>query len=211
MEQLSKKQQDTVRKAETYLQKQAEALSDALLWSSNIRRRTLDAALKGMGKQTGELLAMGKPEASALVEKINLWCNAVEPRFELFQKLRAEPLSFVTPPVADEYMLRLKGMPTKLLSQVLIHIAGECLKGIDGEYADEAAARFFQASSCKPSQSVNAALLMAAAVEADKVDEVLALKTTALFQQQLVGMWYDRVFRQKQVDKFRAMVSQLHG
>ena len=52
---------------------------------------------------------------------------------------------------------------------------------------------------------------MAAAVEADKVDEVLALKTTALFEQQLVGMWYDRVFRQKQVDKFRAMVSQLHG
>ena len=202
-EELSKKQKDIISKATTAFKKYADTFSNTSLFQSKQRRRSCESATKSLGNHSTQLCNIFHPSASALAVEINCWCDNVMERFDFIAELKSNPMNFIS--VTEDQMEILKGMNVSLLNNIILSIATECLKCLDVETtAEEGCVKFFRICACKKDVlDVNVALVLDAAA---KVDPVLAGQSCSNFQQQLLSLWYDRLFRQKQADRFRALV-----
>ena len=129
----TKKTLEIMRKARETLQKQDAALSDNAMWGSKIRKRVVDAAVKALSNHAATLLATNDHEAAMLSSQINEWCDKAEIRFQALQAVRSRPLEFAGT-AADEmvvHMETLKTMQVPMLSNIILYVAGECLKLLD--------------------------------------------------------------------------------
>lgn len=208
----AKKYDELILKADTALKKNRETFSDAALWNSKMRPRVKEAAVKTLTALSTQLLTVsGDPEADNLCEAINAWCNGIEARFETITSIRKDAVAMAAHP-SPEAIEVLKSMNVTNLSALLLHTGAECLKlGIEGDDAgSDAANSFFRLCSCLEDASrVNVFLVLVSARRASA--EEMARTVCSNFQQQLLSMWMDRLFKQKQPPRFRRMVDECHG
>jgi hypothetical protein len=212
---MSKRQSALYDKASTALTKYQDTFSNKSIWETKPRKRSAETAVKSMESHSAKIVTIGTADSDKLVLDINQWIDDVMPRFDIITEVRTNPRDFVDP-ISDEKMKLLKGVGINLLSQMIIAIAADCLKNLDSDdaTAQDCARKFFKVCSCsRPSKdsSVNmlgtALLLEMTALR----NEHLAIQTASNFQQQLMAMFYDRIFRFKTAEKFRAAVDKKLG
>ena len=208
---MSKKNATLLAKAHATFEKTRENHTDANLWNNKVRERAVNAAIKTLNGLSTQLLTIqGNAEASALCEKINAWCDDIEPRFKVISSIRKDAVQFAKS-VDDTNEKVLKSMTVTTLSTLLLHTAAECLKiGIDNDdgSGEESSSAFFDVCECRTNGRFNTSFILAAA---KKADETMATSVCSNFQQQLVSLWYDRLFKVKQTDKFGVMATRQFG
>ena len=212
---MSKKQATAYDKALTAVTKYEEAFSNKNIWENKPRKRSVETAVKSMESHAAKLVTIGNADSDRLVLRINAWIDEVMPRFDIITEVKANPRDFVES-ISDDRVKLLKGMSVNLVSQMIIAIAADCLKSLDSDDATarDCASKFFQVCSCrKPSKDSSVTMLgTALLLEMTSLrNEHLAIQTASNFQQQLMAMFYDRIFRLKTAEKFRAAVDKKLG
>eukprot|EP00435_Cladocopium_sp_Y103_P051688 s714_g16.t1 len=203
---LSKKHSDLLSKGHTLLEKNMETFSVSNMWAGGMRKRSLESAQKALASISTSLLTMPHTEEGEnLCTKINSWCDSVEEEFDFLQAIKKDPASFVSPSkinnVGMEILLR---MSVQNLSTILLWVANEFLKGLDFDArAESSSEKFFAVCACHHDQSLTVGLVFRAA---SRGAPSFAPQVASNFQQQILSVWYDRVFRTKSVDKFRSLV-----
>ena len=171
--------------------------------------RSLEGAIKTMTSFSTQLMSAGTHKTvTDLRDSIDAWCVQVEPRFDLIAKFRANPLCHLKDDSELEDLDRniLLGLGVPLLSNILLFVASEILMGIDSDSkANDAAKHFFRLCACEKNSWANVSLIFEASAA------VMAPTVASNFQQQLLGLWYDRLMKQKTADRFRFMVSKCFG
>ncbi|CAE7467270.1 unnamed protein product, partial [Symbiodinium microadriaticum] len=207
----TRKTLETMRKAREALQKQDVTFADTSIWGSKLRRRALDAAVKSLSTHAATLLATNDTDAVMLSTQISEWCSKAETRFEALQAARTKPLE-VAGTASEEmtvHMDTLKNMQVPMLSNIILHIAGECLKSADKEATQvQGTERFFAVASCKMDTGLTVGTVFAAAQRSEHRDAPdMPASLAANLQSQLVALWYDRIMRMKNTERFRQLIN----
>ncbi|CAE7824581.1 unnamed protein product, partial [Symbiodinium sp. CCMP2456] len=202
---------ELMRKAREVLQKQDVAFSDNSIWGSKLRKRALDAAVKSLSSQAALLLATNDTDAINLSTQLNEWCDHAEIRFEALQAVRNKPLE-VAGAASEEmavHMETLKNMQVPMLSNIILHVAGECLKSLDKEATQvQGTERFFTVASCKMDTGLTVGSVFSAAQRNEHRDAPdMPASLAANLQTQLVALWYDRIMRMKNAERFRQLIN----
>ena len=201
---LTKKQANLMQKATQTFKKHTESFSDANIWEGKCRRRNLDAAIKALQGLTTQLSHVIDDEVEKLCARITRWIETIDARVELIWQVKKDPASVTRQELSDDQMDLFGSMTVPILSQFITHMAAESLKQIEHENNGQAASDdFFKIASCKNDRSLNIAVVyMVAAM----VDEDFAPQVCSNLQQQVLSMWYDRIFRLKNSDKLLTVV-----
>ena len=129
---LSKKAQDTVKKATDAFAKHKETFADSNIWTNRTRRRILEAAIKSLSGLANQLLALNSDNAESLSREITEWADRAEVRFDALARVRSMTLDYVEADVVPEESLQpLRELGVAMLSNVILFVAGECLKAMD--------------------------------------------------------------------------------
>ena len=126
----NKKVQDLIAKTNDVFTKHQETYSDESMWASKIRKRNVDAATKALSTLASQLLVCNHPDASELSTIVANWCDGAEKWHQCLSSLRASPLDYVDE-VDVEKLVPLRMMSAPMLSNIILHVAAECLKLLD--------------------------------------------------------------------------------
>lgn len=204
---LPKRQSELVLKAETALEKNQKALTNEQMWNMKIRKRSVDSAVKSLSGLASQLLTVCAPEADDVRQRLITWCAEVEPRFETISAFRNSPLS-LTEDLPADYLQVLLNMDIGLLSSLVLHVGAEVLKSVQSEPMQKVMQTckvFFSLLSCSTEDSpLNVSVLLQNAAKKSGADKNAAIIVSS-FQSQLMGMWFDKLSKQKPVERFKVM------
>lgn len=169
--------------------------------------RQLEATQKNLAGVCTQLLSVtGCPDADELRQEIDDWSMNIETRFDVISAVRTSPFQYLTQPLTEEEFKVVSTLEVPLLSSILLHIGTEALKlGIDQQgKCKDAAEKFFFTSSCE--HKVDQWHMTCGMILHAARDTVMAPVICSTFQQQMLGLWYERLSKQKAADKIALMV-----
>ena len=140
----SKKVQDLITKTNDVFSKHRETYSDESMWANKIRKRTLDAATKSLSTLASQLLLCNHPEAGDLSTSVANWCDAAERRHQSLASVRSGPLEYVEE-IGVEKLEPLRQLAVPMLSNIILHVAGECLKLLEKARSRHDTCKIFRA------------------------------------------------------------------
>ena len=125
----NKKTNELMKRAREAFEKHQDAFADAKIWGNKMKRRPLESAIKSLNGMASSLLACNHPPADDLSVAITSWCDNAEVRFDALAKVRSSPLEFLD--ACETALEPLKALDPPMISNVILFVAGECLKGLD--------------------------------------------------------------------------------
>eukprot|EP00439_Symbiodinium_sp_Y106_P077215 s135_g16.t1 len=187
----SKAQSSAAAKAEALYTTKSEAHTDELLWEKKPRQRQVEACKKQL-QDAAQKLA-GDSEASDLMEKMLQFAEHMEAVSDLFSMVRTTTWELVQEPMEDSQWQLLTTLEYSLISKIFVFVAGQLLKQFEHP---ETTATFMK---------------MLAFTSSDNTFGLSVLQTNleqkSALQMQLLGLWYDRVFRLKDLGLLRDVIA----
>lgn len=127
-------------KARSTLAEKQETFSEANLWNTKMRIRTV----QHMGKQLCQLITplsnSGGQEAEELCQQVMAFAEQTEAKFQLFDAVRKSPAASVTSLTEDQLEI-LRTISGPVLSSIVVWVASQLLKDIDCDQEATATAR----------------------------------------------------------------------
>ncbi|CAE7941428.1 unnamed protein product [Symbiodinium necroappetens] len=128
----NKKAKELITKATEALAKHKDTFSDSNVWTNRTRRRILEAAIKSLSNLANQLLALNTDAADSLSRDITEWADRAEVRFDSLARVRSMTLDYAEiESVAEEHLQPLRELGVAMLSNVILFVAGECLKHME--------------------------------------------------------------------------------
>ncbi|CAE7843149.1 unnamed protein product [Symbiodinium necroappetens] len=201
----SKKAKELMSKATEALTKHKETFSDSSIWTNRTRRRVLEAAIKSLSNLANQLLTLNNDAAEGLSREITEWADQAEIRFDSLARVRSATLDYAEiEGVAEEHLQPLRELGVAMLSNVILFVAGECLKHMEKDGKDaEGTAGFFRLLSCqhKAAAFLSVGMVYEAALvqQSERFDdaEAMAAGIASNLQSQMLALWLDKVMRVK--------------
>ena len=178
-------------KAEAMYTKKAEAHSPENLWEKKPRQRQVETSKKQLEEAAHKLI--GDSQASDLMDKMLKLAEDFTALHGLFSEIRTSTWPLVQEPIEDSRWQVLTNLEYSLVAKIFVYVAGVLLKEFEHP---ETTATFIK---------------MLAFTSSDKVFGLSVLQTDLeqknALQLQLLGLWFDRVFRLKDLEQLRAVIA----